>query len=340
MTSWDLAIVGGGPTGLACAIEAGKAGLRAVVLEKGCVVNSIYNYPTQMMFFTTPELLEIGQIPMTTAGAKPTRMEALEYYRKVAAHYQIQLHAYEIVDAVERPGRGGAGFRLRTTRRTGEAAEYQADNVVLATGYYDLYNHLNIPGEDQANVLHYYKEAHPYASLKVAVIGGKNSAVDAALDLYRHGAQVTLIHRHPELSPSIKYWVRPDIENRLKAGQIAARMDHEVLEILPAAVKIRRRGATETEILPAEFVFALVGYHPDYEFLRAAGVQFEAQTGRPVCDPACYETHIPGLYLGGVVIAGPHTGEIFIENGRFHGQVIVADILQKRGARALAGAGA
>ncbi|MGH9534327.1 MAG: YpdA family putative bacillithiol disulfide reductase [Terriglobales bacterium] len=335
---WDLAIVGGGPTGLACAIEAQKAGLRAVVLEKGCVVNSIYNYPTQMVFFTTPELLEIGQVPMTTAGAKPTRMEALEYYRKVAAHYRLNLHAYEIVDAVEAGARGGSRFRLRTTRRTGEGAEHWAENVVLATGYYDLYNHLKIPGEERANVLHYYKEAHPYTGLKVAVIGGKNSAVDAALDLYRHGAHVTLIHRHPELSPSIKYWVRPDIENRLKAGQIAARMDHEVLEIFPSAVKIRRRGAQETELLEADFVFALVGYHPDYEFLRAAGVNFEPKTGRPVCDPVCYETETPGLYLGGVVIAGPNTGEIFIENGRFHGQVIVADILQKRAAVALAGA--
>lgn len=335
MESWDLAIVGGGPTGLACAIEAEKNGLRAVVLEKGCVVNSIYNYPTQMTFFTTPELLEIGQVPMTTAGAKPTRQEALEYYRKVAAHFHLRVHAYELVEAVERCGEG---FRLRTTKRTGEPAAYQAENVVLATGYYDLYNRLHVPGEEQDNVLHYYKEAHPYTGLNVAVIGGKNSAVDAALDLYRHGARVTLIHRHPELSPSIKYWVRPDIENRLKAGQIAKRMDHEVLEILPEAVRIRPRGGTQTELLPADFVFALIGYHPDYEFLRAAGVEFEAKTGRPVCDPVCYETGVPGLYLGGVVIAGPHTGEIFIENGRFHGQVIVADILQKRAARSLAGA--
>lgn len=334
MECLDLAIVGGGPTGLACAIEARKAGLRAVVLEKGCVVNSIYNYPTQMVFFTTPELLEIGQIPMTTSGAKPTRMEALEYYRKVAAHYQLRIHSYELVNRVERDG---ARFRLRTTQRTGQPAEYLAENVVLATGYYDLYNHLNIPGEGLPHVLHYYKEAHPYTGLPVAVIGGKNSAVDAALDLYRHGAQVTLIHRHPELSPSIKYWVRPDIENRLKAGQIAARMDHEVLEILPAAVKIRRRGTATIEVLPAEFVFALIGYHPDYEFLRAAGVNFDPKTGRPVCDPECYETDVPGLYLGGVIIAGPNTGEIFIENGRFHGQVIVADILQKRAAASLAG---
>lgn len=324
---FDVVIVGGGPTGLACAIEAGKNGLSAVVLEKGCIVNSIYNYPNNMVFFTTPELLEIGDIPMSSATAKPSRQEAMEYYRKVAQHYRLDIHQYEKVEKVEREGEG---FAITTTRRNGTAGHYRAGHVVLATGYYDLYNELGVPGENLPHVFHYYKEAHPFTASRVVVIGGKNSAVETALDLYRHGAEVTLVHRRPELSKSIKYWVRPDIENRIKAGQIRALLDTEVVAITPESVRVRHHGDGREEDLPADFVFALIGYHPDYDFLRAAGVEFDPETRRPKVDSVTYESNVPGLYLGGVVVAGPFTGEVFIENGRFHGKVIADDILKRR----------
>jgi len=333
---WDLLIVGAGPTGLACAIEAQKAGLSALILEKGCLVNSIYNYPTQMVFFTTSELLEIGGIPMTSASAKPTRLEAMEYYRKVAAHFELAIHLYERVDSI---APDAEGFRLSGMTHAGKATHYSATNVVIATGYYDLHNRMNIPGEDLPHVYHYYKEPHPFAGCKVLVIGGKNSSVDTALDLWRHGAEVTLVHRRAGLSDSIKYWVRPDIENRLKAGQITGRFETSVLEIQPERVLLRHhpaKGAVREEWVAADFVFALVGYHPDFDFLHAAGVGFDSKTQRPTCDPETFETNVPGLYLGGVVVAGRHTGEIFIENGRFHGGVIVRDIVKRSAAPRLA----
>jgi thioredoxin reductase (NADPH) len=320
----DLLIVGAGPTGLACAIEAGKAGLTAVVVEKGCLVNSIFHYPVNMVFFTTSELLEIGGIPFTTALSKPTRLEALEYYRKVALHYRLEVRQYERVERVER--REG-GFEVRSSH-----GAYRAGAVVIATGYYDLPNRMEIPGEDLPHVFHYFREAHAFAGQRVAVIGGKNFAAETALDLYRHGAKVTLIHRQAGLGASIKYWVRPDIENRIKAGEIAARFSTRVLEIRPGALRLE--SAVGEEEMGVDFVFALTGYHPDFEFLRAAGVELDAEM-RPRCDPATYETNVPGLYLGGVVVAGRHTSEIFIENGRFHGQVIVAHLLAKLAAEHL-----
>ena len=333
---WDLLIVGAGPTGLACAIEAQKAGLSALILEKGCLVNSIFNYPTQMVFFTTAELLEIGGIPMTSASAKPTRLEAMEYYRKVAAHFKLTVHLYERVETII-PGNGA--FRVTGTTQTGRATEYTAGNVVIATGYYDLHNYLNVPGEDLPQVFHYYKEPHPFAGCKVLVIGGKNSSVDTALDLWRHGAAVTLVHRRAQLSDSIKYWVRPDIENRLKAGEISGRFETSVLEIQPERVLLRHhpaKGAVHEEWVAADFVFALVGYHPDFAFLQAVGVGFDSTTQRPTCNPETFESNVPGLYLGGVVVAGRHTGEIFIENGRFHGGVIVRDIVKRSTATPMA----
>ncbi|MGN6592787.1 MAG: YpdA family putative bacillithiol disulfide reductase [Terriglobales bacterium] len=318
---WDLLIVGAGPTGLACAIAAGRHGLRAVVIEKGCLVNSIFHYPTNMVFFTTSELLEIGDLPFPCAQAKPSRLEALAYYRRAAQHYGLDVRQYERVDAIEalRPG-----FRVRTSR-----GEYRAAAVVIATGYYDLPNPLGIPGEDLPHVFHYFREAHPFAGQQVAIIGGKNFAAETALDLYRHGARVTLVHRRAELGSGIKYWVKPDIENRIKAGEIAARFSTQVREIRPG--KLLLTGPEGDAELAADFVFALTGYHPDFDLLRRAGVALDARQ-RPVCDPASYETNVPGLYLGGVVVAGRNTSEIFIENGRFHGQVIVAHLLTQRAA--------
>ncbi len=328
LASWDLIIIGAGPTGLACSIEAEKVGLRAVIIEKGCIVNSIYNYPTNMVFFTTSELLEIGGVPFTNATSKPNRLEALEYYRRVAVRYRVPVRQYERADSVERTGNG---FLVKTTRQSGESCEYRAPNVVIATGYYDLPNRLGIPGEDLPHVFHYYREAHPFTGSRVVIIGGKNFAAEVALDLYRHGAQVTMIHRGAELSHSIKYWVRPDIENRIKAGEIAAQFRTVVSEIRPGQVSLRSQteGGEVESTIPADFVLALIGYHPDFEFLRASGVELTSEM-RPVCDPEMYETNVPGLYLAGVVVAGRYTSEIFIENGRFHGKVIVDHILQKR----------
>lgn len=328
-------MVGAGPTGLATAIEAEKLGIRTLVIEKGCLVNSIYQYPTSMVFFTTSERLEIGDIPMTAASSKPTRLEAMSYYRKVAQHYKLTIHQYERVDHIQ--GKDGE-FRVNASRNSGRSSCYTARKLVVATGYYDLPNRLGTPGEEQPQVFHYFKEAHPFAGSRVVVIGGKNSAVDAALELFRHGAKVTLVYRRPQLSPSIKYWVRPDIENRIKAGEIAARLGYQVLEIEPEAVRIARISEgdgtePETERLPADFVFALTGYHPDFEFLEAAGVRFHADSQRPYCDPKTFESNVPGLYLAGVVVGGRHTGEIFIENGRFHGKVIAEHLRQELGRR-------
>ena len=329
----DLLIVGAGPTGLACAIEAGKAGLRAVVVEKGCLVNSLFHYPANMVFFTTSELLEIGGVPFTTALAKPNRLEALEYYRKVAAHFALDTRLYERVEAIVPCNPSAPGFEVSSTRADGSRGRYHAAAVVIATGYYDLPNLMGIPGEDLPHVRHYFQEAHAFARQEVAIIGGKNFAAETALDLYRHGARVTLIHRQAELASSIKYWVRPDIENRIKAGEIRARFRTRVLEILPGRLRLLTpEGEAE---MRADFVFALTGYHPDFDFLRDAGVALDAAS-RPVCDPASYQTNVPGLYLGGVVVAGRNTSEIFIENGRFHGQVIVAHILSQRAAAQLA----
>jgi thioredoxin reductase (NADPH) len=322
---WDVLIVGAGPAGLASAIEAGRQGLKALVLEKGCLTNSIYHYPVNMVFFTSRELLEIGVIPFACANLKPTRMEALEYYRRVTDFYRLNVHFQERVIAVE--GADGE-FRVGTQGREGARQEYRARKVVLATGYYDLPNLLGVPGEDLPKVSHYYTEAHPFFRSEVAVIGGGNSAAEAALDLYRHGAAVTLIQRGKELSPNIKYWVRPDLENRLKEGAIRALFETTVQEIRADTVLVvTARG--ESLRIENDFVFALTGYHPDFDFLRRAGVALDPQSQRPCCDVETRESNVPGIYLAGVIVAGMQTNEIFIENGRFHGQQIVADIKRK-----------
>jgi len=320
----DVLVIGAGPTGLACAIEAQKIGARVVVVDKGCIVNSLYHYPPHMVFFTTPELLEIGNIPFTTARQKPTREEALEYYRNVARHYRLKVRQYERVTEVT--GRDN-DFRVHSVDTNGEEHEYKVRKIIISTGYYDLPNLLNIPGEDLAKVFHYYQESHPYYDTDVVVIGGKNSAALAALDLWRHGARVTMVHRNAGLHPNIKYWILPDIENRIKAGEIAAYFNSRVIEILPDIVTIETpRGIIE---LKNDFVFALTGYHPDFDFLEAVGIELLGEHKRPACDPETLETNVPGIYTAGVVLAGVRTSEIFIENGRFHGQHIAKDLKKK-----------
>lgn len=324
MNPLDALIVGAGPTGLACGIEMKLRGLNAVLIEKGCVVNSLYHYPTNMVFFTTPELLEIGNIPMTSLNEKPNRIEALKYYRRVADHYKLDIHQYEKVDNI-----AGAdyAFEVNTTDRYGCQHRYSARKIILATGYYDVANLLGIPGEDLPKVIHYYKEAHPYYNQDVAVIGAKNSAAIAALELFWTGARVTLIHRGGQISEKVKYWIRPNIENRIKSGEITAYFHSKVVEIRPDSIVLATPQGEV--ILRNDFVLALTGYSPDLKFLNSVGVTLDPTTQRPRTDPATLESETPGVYLAGVIVAGMHTNEIFIENGRFHGRQIADDIAAK-----------
>jgi bacillithiol disulfide reductase len=317
----DVLVVGAGPTGLACAIEAQRAGLRALVVDKGCLCNSLFHYPSNMTFFTTPELLEIGDIPFPSPNAKPTRNEALEYYRNVAAHYDIPLLQYHLVEKIT--GRDH-NFTVALADRFARRHSLAARKIIVATGYYDLPNYLNIPGEDLPKVLHYYHDPHPYYDLDILVIGGKNSAAIGALDLWRHGARVTLIHRGPALHKHVKYWILPDIENRIKNGEIAAHFHSSVLRIDQDTATLATPSGPLT--IPNDYVFAMTGYHPDFDFLSSLGVHFEGKDRLPVCDPQSLESNVPGLYLAGVIVAGSRTNEIFIENGRFHGRQIAAHL--------------
>lgn len=320
----DVIVIGAGPTGLACAIEAQNAGFKVIVLDKGCLVNSIYNYPANMTFFTTPELLEIGDVPFTTAHQKPTRQEALEYYRKVTEHHRLHVCQYQWVKTVTGENNN---FRLTATDRNGGIHDYRTRKVIVSTGYYDLSNRLNVPGEDLPKVFHYYREPHPFYDADVMVVGGKNSAAISALELWRHGARVTLVHRHQGLHSHVKYWIKPDIENRIKSGEVTAYFRTNVMEIGPDYVLL------ETPDGPLQvkndFVFALIGYHPDYDFLTSLGIELSSEQCRPVCDPETLESNVPGIYVAGVIVAGSRTNEIFIENGRFHGKQIAADLKQK-----------
>jgi thioredoxin reductase (NADPH) len=322
--SFDVVVVGAGPTGLACGIELQQRGVKTVLIEKGCVVNSIYHYPTHMTFFTTPELLEIGGIPMTSLNEKPNRTEALKYYRRVADHFGLDVRQYERVDRVA--GEDNA-FEVFTTDRFGCPHLYRSSKVVLATGYYDVANRLEVPGEGLGKVLHYYKEPHPYYNHDVAVIGAKNSAAIAALELFWTGARVTLIHRGPSISDSVKYWIKPNIENRIKSGEIRAYFNSRVLEILPDSLRI---ATPEGEIsLRNDFVFALIGYRPDLAFLNSTGICIDPVTLRPRSDARTLESERAGIYLAGVIVGGMHTNEIFIENGRLHGRLIASAIASK-----------
>lgn len=325
---FDLLVVGAGPTGLASAIEAHKAGFRVVLVDKGCVCNSIFHYPAHMTFFTTSELLEIGGIPFPSPNAKPTRNEALEYYRQVAAHYHLDIRQYHRVERVT--GRDGS-FTVHTTDRFGRHGELKARKLALSIGYYDLPNWMGIPGETLSKVHHYYHDPHPYYGMDVAVVGGKNSAAIAALELWRHGARVTLIHRGAGMHPHVKYWIKPDIENRIKNGEVKAYFKSQVTEITPDTIVVETPAGSET--LPNNFVFAMTGYHPDFTFLERLGVRFEGPDRLPACNPETLESNVSGIYLAGVIVAGSRTNEIFIENGRFHGRQIAASLLEKLPAR-------
>ncbi len=319
----DLLIVGAGPSGLATAIAARQQGFECEVLEKGVLVNSIYHFPVHMIFFTTPELLEIGGLPLVTPYDKPTRLEALRYYRRVTDTFGLPIAFDETVLGLTR-ARSRAGEALLTVRSRGPAGERerQARAVVLAIGYYDHPNRLGVPGEDLPHVSHYYRDPHECYRKRVVIVGGKNSAAEAALELHRGGAQVTLVHRRAALGASIKYWVKPDIENRIAEGSIAARFESRVVEITAEGVVIDHRGGRET--LPADRVFLLTGYHADFALLEACGLEVDEASGVPLHDPSTLEsTSAPGVFLAGGVLAGKDTAPIFIENGRFHGERII-----------------
>lgn len=316
----DVVVVGAGPSGLAAAIEAKKYGLSFVVLEKGGITNSILRFPTQMIFFTTPELLEIGGLPLISEREKPTRNEGLKYYRKVASAFGLKIHQYEEVLRIEQVQ--PHVFRVYTP-----VAEYDTRNVVISIGYYDNPNLMDVPGEDLPHVSHYYTEAHPFYDRDVVVIGGKNSAAEAALDLFRGGARVSLVHRGAAMGETVKYWMRPDIENRFRKGEITPYMNATVLEISKNCVRISQNGATRD--IPAQQVFALTGYHCSTTFFDQLGVKYDAGTLRAEHNPQTFETNVPGVFLAGSVIGGRLNGEIFIENGRFHGEVLMKVISRR-----------
>jgi len=324
IVEYDALVVGAGPTGLACGIELQRRGLKTVLIEKGCVVNSIYNYPINLVFFTTPELLEIGDIPMTSLAEKPGRTEALKYYRRVADHYKLDIHQYERVSTIS--GCEGA-FEVCTTDRLDQPLVYGAKEIILATGYYDIPNLMGVPGEHLEKVLHYYKEAHPYYNQDVIVVGAKNSAAIAALELHWNQARVTLVHRGEGISDRVKYWIKPTIENRIKSGEVKAYFRSSILEIRPTTVVLATPEGKVT--IKNDFVFALTGYSPDLPFLNSLGIALDPATQRPRTNPETLESERPGIYLAGVIVAGMHTNEIFIENGRFHGKQIAEAIAKK-----------
>lgn len=314
----DVAIIGAGPIGLACAIEVQMRGLSYTIVEKGCLVNSLYNYPLNMTFFSTAERLEIGNLPFVCLQAKPGRAEALEYYRRVAQHYKLRLRLFEAVQSVQRNEDGV--FKITTSKGT-----LWAHKVVVATGFYDRPVALNVPGEALPHVSHYYREAHFYAFQRVLVVGGNNSAVDAALECWRKGAQVTMVMMEPQVGERVKYWVRPDVVNRIAEGSIQAFTNSKVLAIRPGEADVQTPNGLQT--IAADWVLAMTGYKPDFSWLASMGIQLSADEKKyPTYNTQTMESNVPGLYLAGVVVGGMDTHVWFIENSRVHAEMIAADI--------------
>lgn len=317
----DVLIIGGGPIGLNCALEAGKNNLSYLIIEKGTIVNSLYNYPLYMRFFSTADKLEIDEIPFISIAPKPGRQEALEYYQGIARQRNIHINLYEKVEKVSRKNQV---FTVETTK-----GKYAARNVIISTGFYDIPNLMNIPGENLTKVKHYYTEPYPYARQKIVVVGSSNSAVDAALETYRKGAEVTMIIRHDEISPSVKYWVKPDIENRIAEGSITAHFRAELLEIKEHSVIFKDKDGKINEI-ENDFVLAMTGYLPNFDFLKNSGIELQGECLNPFYHPETMETNVPDLYLAGVVCGGKDTHLWFIENSRIHAEMIIRNILAKR----------
>ncbi|MDF2670692.1 MAG: FAD-dependent disulfide oxidoreductase-like protein [Paenibacillus sp.] len=324
----EVIIVGAGPCGLSAAVELEKIGIRPLLLEKNCLVHSIYQYPVNLQFFSTPQLLEIGDIPFTTPNEKPMRQEALTYYRNVAQHYKLRIHSYEAVTNIVKED---GCFRLHTADSFDQRREYEARYVIMATGYFDHPNMIGIPGEELPKVSHYYREAHPYTGMKVAVIGGNNSAVDAAMELQRVGADVTVIYRGRAYSPNVKPWVQPNFESMVNKGRIRMLFNSSVIRIDSNSVTVNT--ADGELVLENDFVLALTGFRPDRKFLQEIGVRLQGDYGIPVHNPITMETDVEGLYIAGVIASGADANEIFIETGRKHGLWIAQHIADKEGAR-------
>jgi thioredoxin reductase (NADPH) len=322
----DIAVIGAGPCGIAVGVAAAQAGLSCVLFDRGAITQAMMDHPTYVTYFSGPEKLEIADIPFTTAGDKPTRREALRYYRKVAAYFRLDVRQYRAVTAVE----GAAGdFMLRTRSTIGEEGIQRARNVVIATGYYDTPRRLDVPGAELPKVRYWFTEPYPYWDQDVIVVGGGNSAADAALLCWREGARVTLVHLFDQLDRGVKPWVRPDIDNRIAEGAIPALWRHRIVEIRPREVEVEHTETGARRTLPNDWVLAMTGYEPDSSSLERLGIEVDRVTAIPRHDPATMETNVPGLYVAGVVVSGHDANKIFIENGKLHGPLIVASVAAK-----------
>ncbi|ASN05493.1 YpdA family putative bacillithiol disulfide reductase [Virgibacillus necropolis] len=324
MQKEHIIIVGGGPCGMSCAIELKNKNIKALIIEKENIVNTIYNFPTHQMFFSSSEKLEIGNVAFITERQKPVRNQALAYYRSVAERQSLRINPFEKVRNVIKKDQF---FYVNTVTSNGEQISYRAQNVIIATGYYDQPNYLGIPGEDLDKVMHYFKEAHPYFQKNVLVIGGKNSAVDATLELHKAGANVTVLYRGETYSKSVKPWILPEFDALVRKNKVKMEFNAEVLEITNSQVFYETNG--EKKSIANDFVFAMTGYKPDHDFLRQVGIKIDEQSGRPQFDEDTLETNIPGVFVAGVIAAGYNNNEIFIENGRLHGELIANSIVKR-----------
>ena len=318
---YDVVIVGAGPCGLACAIEAKSKGLNYLIIDKGSITESIRRYPVNMIFFSTSENIEIGNVPFVSMGMRPNRIEALKYYRKVVDHHDLNLKLFTKVNDIEKTAEG---FTLKSDKGT-----FEAKKVVLATGYYDVPRYLKIPGENLPHVSHYYDEAYKYSRSRVLVVGGANSAIETALDLYRNGADVTLVHMFDQLDQRAKYWIVPDLENRIKKGEVKAFFSTIVTEIKEGIAKIKNLETKEEQYIDADFVFLMTGYRPDADFLSKVGIDLIGEHLIPKIHANTFESNIEGIYLAGSIIGGEETAKVFIENGKEHGKMIISDIIEK-----------
>lgn len=328
---WDIIIIGGGPSGINCAIEAGRANLSALILEKGVIVHSLFHFPTNMTFFSTSRLLEIAQIPFVSHNDKPTRQESLEYYRRLIQHFNLNYHTYEAAEAIfpVEKAETKVFYKVKSVKQ-----EYFCKNVIIATGFYDKPVLLNVPGENLPAVKHYYDDPHRYINQKVIIIGAANSACDAALEIWQKGGQVTMLVRGSELSPRVKYWIKPNIENRIKEGSIKAYFNSEIVEI--AENKVVFITEFEKITLESDWVLALTGYQPDFDFLARLGLAFENKVNcKPIFDERTLETNLEGIYIAGVVCGGMETSKLFIENTRDHAEKIIGDIIIKNSQEAI-----
>jgi len=321
MDSYDIVIIGAGPCGLACGIEAKQNNLKYLIVDKGNITESIRRYPVNMLFFSTSENIEIGDVPFVSMGTRPTRSEALKYYRKVVNHFDLNLKLFTRIDDVKKKG---DSFTLSTA-----TGNIKTKKVIIATGYYDVPRYLEITGETLPHVSHYYDEAFQYSKMKAVVVGGANSAIETALDLYRNDVDVTLVHLFETLDKRAKYWIVPDLENRIKKGEVKAYFKHKVLEIEEKFVVIENLDDGSKKRINADFVFLMTGYRPDAHFLEKVGINLQGEHLIPKLNPDTFESNIEGIYMAGSIIGGEETAKIFIENGRLHGKPIIADILKK-----------